>query len=118
MEKFISKESKNSQLKLGLYQVVGAAVGLVKFVWTIIHAERMSGPSIILSAVVIVLFAYSIYAGYQCIKLTENALTHSFINQGLQILGFNIIGYAFSYNSGIYLNVGLDMTSSFKFTFG
>jgi len=118
MEKFISTESKKSLLKLGLYQIIGGCLGILIFVWEILHVSVISGPAVILILIAIAFFAYSIYTGSQCIKMTEKALMHSFINQGMQILSFNMVGYTFKYVAGFYVGLGIDLTSSFRFTYG
>ena len=40
------------------------------------------------------------------------------INQILQVIGIAIMGFAFQYVAGFYLTIGLDLTKSFKFSFG
>jgi len=62
-------------------------------------------------------FVFSIYAGYQCINDKQNKLLVSKINQVLQIISFNIIGYAFTYHSGIYFSIGFDTTEELMFSF-
>ena len=49
--------------------------------------------------------------------MKERALTLSLINQGIQIVGFNIVGYAFKFSPGPFLTIGVNLTEKFKFTF-
>src|SRR5215467_12254246 len=115
MEKLISQESKDSLLKLGLYQIVGGILGLIRFVFVTVSMGKVNGLTILLAMIVAVLFAYSIFSGWQCIKLKKSALINSYINQGLQIVSFSIVGFAYKYIAGIYLGLGVNLTNSLEF---
>ncbi len=39
-------------------------------------------------------------------------MTHSLVNQFLQLFGFAFYGVAFTYIAGLYLSVGLDLSNS------
>ena len=117
MEKFISTGSKNDLLKIGLYQVISGCLGLVIFLWSVFSPHTWTIPSIVLVFIALLFFAFSILAGYQCLKMKERALTLSLINQGIQIVGFNIVGYAFKFSPGPFLTIGVNLTEKFKFTF-
>jgi hypothetical protein len=118
MEKFISPRSKNDLLKIGLYQIISGCVGLLIFLWSALGTHTWPILSIVLVFFALLLFAFTIFAGYQCLKMKERALSLSLINQGIQMAGFNIMGYAFKFSPGLFLTFGVDMTEKFKFTFG
>jgi hypothetical protein len=117
MEKYISAESKNALLKLGLYQIIGGSLGLLRIFWVSLSIQNVAGPAIILMLLVAFLFAYSIYGGYLCLKMKNGALMHSYIIQGLQILSLSIMGFSFKFVSGLFLSLGIDLTNSFDFYF-
>ena len=116
MEKFISTQSKNDLLKIGLYQIITGFLGLSIFLWSVHGTQTWTIPVIVLTLIALLFFAFSIVTGFQCLKMKERALTLSLINQGIQMVGFNIMGYAFKYASGFFLSVGVDMTENFKVT--
>jgi hypothetical protein len=117
MEKFISAESKSALLKLGLYQIAGGCLGLIIFIWIIFTTPFTVDTALIILFTAILFFGYSIFTGWQCVKITEKALTYSYINQAIQILGIEIFGYGFQYICGISLGITLNITNSFKFNF-
>jgi hypothetical protein len=116
MEKFISTQSKSALLKIGLYQIISACFGLLLFLWSVYQTKNWTIPEIALPSIVSLFYSFSIISGYQCLQNKENALTLSFINQGIQLVGFNILGYAFKYAPFFYLTVGVDLTENFKFS--
>jgi hypothetical protein len=117
MEKFISTQSKNALLKIGLYQIVSACFGLLLFLWSIHEKKTWTTLELVLFLIASLFFSFSIISGYLCLKINEKALTLSYINQGIQLIGFNIVGYSFVYAPCFFLTAGVDLTESFKFTF-
>jgi hypothetical protein len=117
MEKFISTRSKNDLLKIGLYQILSACFGLLLFLWSAYETKTWTTPVVVLASIALLFFSFSILSGYQCLQMKEKALPLSFINQGIQLVGFNIMGFAFKYAPCFYLTVGVDLTGNFKFTF-
>ena len=111
---------KTDLLKLGWYQIIGGAIGILIILYSLFALTQFSGLVILVYIFMLLFFAYSIYCGTLCIKCKNNALMHSLINQFLQILGFAVFGFAFAYVAGLYLSVGLDLSKSFemKFNFG
>jgi hypothetical protein len=118
MKKLISKETELHLLKLGLYQIVGGAIGLLVFLWVVYSGQLFTGPVIILYVLIFIFYVYSIYCGILCIKVKQSALKLSLINQLIQLIGFTVFGFAFNYVAGVYIRVGLDITSSMNFDFG
>jgi len=115
MERFISTRSKNDLLKIGLYQIISACFGLLLFLWGVYEKKVWTAPEVVMTFIGLLTFSFSIFAGYQCLKTKERALTLSYINQGIQLVGFNILGYAFIYAPCIYLYFTVDLTENLKF---
>jgi hypothetical protein len=108
---------KADLLKLGWYQIIGGAVGVLIILYSLLSLTQFSGLVIFIYSFMLLFFAYSIYCGTLCIKNTDKALTHSLINQFLQILGFAVFGFAFAYVAGLYVSVGLDLSTSIEMKF-
>jgi hypothetical protein len=53
MKKLISKETELHLLKLGLYQIVGGAIGLLVFLWVVYAGQLFTGPVIILYVLIL-----------------------------------------------------------------
>lgn len=111
---------KTDLKKLGLYQIIGGAIGVLIILYSLLSLTQFSGEIILVYTFMMMFFAYSIYSGTLCIKNMRNALTHSLINQFLQLLGFAVLGFAFAYVAGLYVSLGLDLSKSIeiKFNFG
>ncbi|MFI5407174.1 MAG: hypothetical protein ACHQ1D_11785 [Nitrososphaerales archaeon] len=118
MPKNITTEIQNELSKLGLYQIIGGAIGILLVLWLLYKTTDITQLVAVLIIVMSSFFCYSIFCGILCLKSKETALKFSFINQVLQIIGFSIMGYSFIYVAGIYLLIGFDLTESFKLTFG
>jgi hypothetical protein len=118
MEKLISKKIESDLIKLGLYQIIGGAVGLFFIVWSIFKTPILTGVTLLVYLFILLFFAYSIFCGTLCLKTKKNALGHSLTNQLLQVIGFALMGFAFKYVAGFYLTIGLDLTDSINFGFG
>lgn len=118
MKELISKELKSDLNKLGIYQIAGAAVGVLLIFWSIYNTELLSGFIVMIYLFMFLFFAYSVFCGFLCIKTRSNALKHSQINQSLQVFGLAIFGFAFKYVAGVYLIFGLNLTESFELDFG
>jgi hypothetical protein len=118
MENLISKETESDLTKLGLYQIVGGAVGILIIIWGIYKSPLLTGLTALIYLFILLFFAYSIFCGTLCLKTKKNALGHSLTNQILQVIGFAIMGFAFKYVAGFYLTIGIDLTDSVNFGFG
>lgn len=118
MEKGISKSIGSDLIKLGLYQIIGGAVGALVIIWSILKTPLLTGLTVLAYLFILLFFAYSIFCGIQCLTTKRNALRHSLINQILQVASFAILGFAFNYVAGIYLTVGLDLSHAFNFKMG
>jgi hypothetical protein len=118
MTKIISEEVKSSLVKLGIYQVIGGAIGTLLILWSVFTGSSLTGLTLLVYVFMLLFFGYSIFCGVLCLKAKQNALRHSIINQLMQVFGFAVLGFAFKYIAGLYLTVGLDLTESFEISFG
>lgn len=103
---------------LGIYQIVGGAIGVLLIFWSLLKTEQTTGPIILVYLLIFLFFAFSIYCGIHCLRAKSQALRFSLINQILQVIGFAMFGFAFQYAAGAYMIVGLDLTESVNLTFG
>jgi len=107
-----------SQLKvLSYYQIAGGIIGLGLTIWLVITLISFQWLLLLLFLIAFLLYAFSIYCGVMLLRNIETGLRFSKINQFLQIIHFTAFGYAFQYVSGIYLSVGIDLTTALNFTF-
>lgn len=103
---------------LGYYQIIGGIIGCGTFL--LLYFSNFSlintfGSSLML--LFVLPFSFSIYAGYCCLKLRENSLFVSKINQVLQFMKFSIAGVTYQYAAGIHCYIGIDTTNEFLFIF-
>lgn len=101
---------------LGIYQIAGGMVGLGLFVIMLAGLRQFSLLLVGLFVIALFLFTYSVVCGIMCVKGRSSALTHSLINQLLQLFTFSVAGLSFKYTSGIFFTVGVDLTKSFFLT--
>jgi len=98
---------------LGIYQLIFAITGLGVTVWLFLQ-EGFQFPQItIVFIVVILMYLFAIYCGILCFQTKEKCLWYSSINQHLQLVSFSIVGYGFRYDSGLSVNLGVDLTTGF-----
>ena len=113
----MTAKTKSDILKIGWYQIIGGGIGALIIVYSLITATELMGLNLLIYIFMALFFAYSIFCGTLCLKHKDNALTHSLINQFLQLIGLAFFGFAFMYVAGLYLSVGLDLSSSIDFKF-
>ena len=113
----MTKKTKSALLKIGLYQIIGGAIGILIILYAIVQSTNFAGLSILLYLFMSLFFGFSILCGTICLKADEKALKFSLINQYLQIIGFAFFGFAFTYTAGLYVAVGLDFAGSTTVTF-
>jgi hypothetical protein len=116
MEEFINKD----QLKLKLiawYEIAGGFLGLCLVIWLIATTGTITGITLLIFALAIGLYSFSIFCGIQLFKNPlKLGLTISIINQILQIINFSIFGLGYKYIAGILITFGIDYTSALKST--
>lgn len=108
--------SSNTVFKLkalGIYQLIFAVTGLGVTLRLFLQ-EGFQFPQItIVFIAVILLYLFAIYCGISCFQTKEKCLWYSSINQYLQLVSFSIAGYGFMYDSGLSVNLGIDLTTNF-----
>lgn len=118
MDKYLSKETRSSIFKLGVYQIIGGAIGLLLVLWTIINTQDVNLLTVFLFLLMLSFFSYSVYCGVLCTTAREGCLTHSLINQALQVASVAAVGCAYQYAAGLYLNMGVNLSEGFHLDFG
>ena len=104
---------------LAIYQISGGILGIGLTIWLIMQME-FTNLIFLLLLISLILNSYSIYCGILLLNKKKFGINHSLINQYLQLINFSILGYGFTYISGVYFSIGLDLTDSmlFKFNLG
>jgi hypothetical protein len=115
LPEFLSKDAKAGLLRLGTYQIIGGIVGIGFTGWAVVSSPLMSWYRIVFFSMDIMLFTYSIFCGVLLVKSKKAGLNLSLINQFLQLIGWAIFGFAFSFSAGITLAFGIDLTNSLLF---
>jgi hypothetical protein len=108
-----------SNLKyLGYYQLIGGIIGTFNTFRFIPNFDKMNGALLLFFLLIFTLFGYSIFCGYLLIKKQySKGLNLSIYNQFIQIISFGVMGYAFSFTSGIYAGIKLNLTNDTILTF-
>jgi hypothetical protein len=112
-----SKEVKADLFKLGVYQICGGLIGIAIIAKSAINAGFFNEMVLLFYFIFLLFFGYSIFCGWLCVKYREHALTFSFVNQLLQLVHVYIAGFSFSYTAGFHLDMGIDLTNSFRINF-
>lgn len=118
MEKPTSNQVQSHISKLGYYQVIGGALGIILLFLTALQNDSFTILVVFIYLFMCSAFVYSVLCGMLCLKKKEKALKFSLINQILQLVGFAVLGYAFQYAAGVYLTVGVDLTKSVNMDLG
>lgn len=113
--------SKKTELKfdaLGYYQIIGGIIGIGVCIWLISLSVIVNGLIFIFITIFTLFYSHSIYAGLLLLKRQKIGLSHSFINQLLQIFSFTFLGFGYKYFSGLHFTIAADMTNSFELQLG
>jgi hypothetical protein len=102
---------------IGWYQIIGGSIGDLIILYSLFTTVQLSGLNILIYVFMLLFFAYSIFCGTLCLKHKDDALTHSLVNQFLQLISFAFFGFAFRYVAGFYLSIGLDFSNSIDLKF-
>jgi hypothetical protein len=113
----MTTDIKTELSKIGWYQIIGGAIGIVIILYSVFSSVEISGLNTLIYVFMLLFFIYSIFCGTLCLRCRDKALTHSLINQFLQLIGFAVLGFAFAYVAGFYLSVGLDFSNSLDIKF-
>ncbi len=98
---------------IAYYQIIGGLYGLYGTVSIIAKAPIVSGLALLFYALMISLFALSIYSGNLLRIGKTKGITLSKWNQLAQVFQVNLLGVAFQYISGIGLSFGYAKTGDF-----
>jgi hypothetical protein len=98
---------------LAIYQIIGGLLGLITTTWIVIQFPAFTLFIILLFAVVFGLYIFSLLSGWLLWNRYVAGVQCSIINQYLQIVQFAIGGYAYTYISGSYFSMGIDLTYSY-----
>jgi len=120
MHKYLDKETQADLLKLGLYQAFGGGIGMLFVLWALIQTAALTMHEVLVTAIALTLFGYSVYCGFLCLYSKGGCLKHSLINQLFQLAGVSFAGFSYMYAAGVFLSVGLDASAALdiKFRFG
>jgi uncharacterized membrane protein len=105
----------------GYYQIVGGVLGVFMALYALFTLSVLPSSVLMIFMAGLGLQSFSIYCGYLIYKQQyEKALNLSIVNQFLQILNVNILGFSFFYSSGFFLSPSIDLTGDIiaRFNFG
>lgn len=104
----MKKQSLYNKL-LACYQIIGGLIGIGLILWILISVHIQFALQYIALFVAMLLYSFSIICGVALTKNKKNSLSHSLINQILQIISFSIGGYGFQYISGFHISFGIEL---------
>jgi len=107
---------KTDLLKIGWYQIIGGTIGVI-VVLIVFGSVPFLELNVVVYVFMLLFFFYSIFCGILCLKNKSNSLIYSLINQILQMMGFAVLGFAFTYTAGVYVSIGFDLTNSVQWQF-
>lgn len=99
---------------LAIYQIFGGLFGLIITTFHIIQFPTFTPFIILLFAVALGLYIFSLLSGWLLWNQYTTGIQCSLINQYLQIVQFAIGGCAYTYVSGGYFSLGIDLTYSYR----
>jgi len=102
---------------LAIYQIIGGLLGLIVTIVAIIQFPSFTPIVIFLFAIAFGLYIFSLLSGWLLWNQYTAGIPCSLINQYLQIVQFTIGGWAYTYISGGYFSLGVDLTYSYKVLF-
>lgn len=89
-------------------QIIGGIIGLGLIAKVLLNTETINGVMLLIFLTGLSLFIFSIYARTQLLSRDNKKLgiTLSILNQVLQLIQWNILGYGLSYSSGAEVLIG------------
>jgi hypothetical protein len=112
------KSTKLTLQVISWIQIVGGITGLGLIAYLMLKTGAISGAVLLIFTIGIGIFGYSIYSGKRLLTdATKNtAIILSVINQAIQVFQWSMLGYGFSYSSGVELILGVqEQTFCFNF---
>ena len=112
-------QKTESRIKIiGIYQIIGGLIGLVGTLSLLAKFGVSNGTTFKMFLLFLSLYSFSIFCGFLLLKKQyEKGLNYSILNQLIQVLSFTLLGFAFKFYSGIFLCVGLNLTTDTIFTY-
>lgn len=99
---------------LAIYQIVGGIMGLIITILLIIRFPVFTPFIIVLFIIGFCLYIFSLVCGWLLWNQYSAGVQCSLINQYLQIVQFAIGGWAYTYISGAYFSLGVDLTYTYR----
>ena len=99
---------------LAIYQIIGGLLGLITTVWIILQFPAFTPFIIVLFTIAFGLYIFSLLSGWLLWNQYTAGVQCSLINQYLQVVQFAIGGCAYTYISGGYFSLGIDLTYSYR----
>jgi hypothetical protein len=112
-------QKTESRIKIiGIYQIIGGLIGLIATILLLVKFGFINGSSFKMFLLFILLYSFSVFCGYLLIKKQfEKGLNYSIINQLIQVLSFSILGFSFKFYSGLFLSLGINLTTDTILTY-
>ncbi|AUC16817.1 hypothetical protein BTO06_17440 [Tenacibaculum sp. SZ-18] len=104
------KKQRNILKAIGVLEIIGGTAGVGIIMWFLLQGYQMNSYTFLIYLVAIVFYGYSIYAGVNLFKKNEDAISHSWIIQFIQIVSFSLNGVTFLLTSGGNLLIGYNFT--------
>jgi len=99
---------------LAIYQIIGGLLGLISTIWIILQFPVFTPFLILRFTVAFGLYVFSLLSGWLLWNQYTAGIRCSLINQYLQIVQFAIAGCAYTYISGGYFSLGVDLTYTYR----
>ncbi|MGZ9675991.1 hypothetical protein [Flavobacterium sp. GNP001] len=103
---------------IGLYQAIGGLIGLIGSLFLIVKFSSSNESTTKILLLFFALYSFSMYCGYLLLKnQIKKGLNYSILNQSIQVLSFQILGFTYKFYSGVFLCFGLNVTNDTILTF-
>jgi len=112
--KILNRERKTLEF-IGLYEIIGGIIGIGLIFLGKISLDRFSIFGVLIMALIIAFYSFSIYAGIKLFRHHEKEVLYSKIVQYVQIPSFALLGFMFTMTAGFSFFIGFDYTNDFLF---
>jgi hypothetical protein len=117
MNKYIySVVPEREVFKIGFSQLAAGCIGLLMLVIALAKSAAQGASFIMMVAMMLAFFGFTIYCGIACFHLKTNALKLSLVNQCLQLVSIFAFGYEYYYNTLFNIRLCLLFGDVFKWT--
>lgn len=100
---------------LAVYQFICGLLGLITSLIFLFGEENLI--LLIVKIVFLLLYTHALYCGIILFRKKETAIRHTLVNLYFQLISFSFLGYAFKYVSGLCLDLGINFSTGFQFSF-